>query len=143
MLINGFVVTEMLGDEIGGIKHKIGSIVPGITGALGSIYLWSNAGAKFWLVVPTSVFGMVLLPIAYITFFLMINSKSLMGDALPQGNKRIALNIAMLVALVAATIGAGWSIWSKAQWAGVTAVGVFIFAAVVAHFLRSGRSTEK
>jgi hypothetical protein len=143
MLINGFVVTEMLGAEIGGIKHKIGSIVPGITGALGSIYLWSNAGAKFWLVVPTSVFGMVLLPIAYITFFLMINSKSLMGDALPQGNKRIALNIAMLVALVAATIGAGWSIWSKAQWAGVTAVGVFILAAVVAHFLRSDRSTEK
>jgi len=49
----------------------------------------------------------------------------------------------MLVALVAATIGAGWSIWSKVQWAGVTAVGVFILAGVVAHFLRSGRSTEK
>ena len=73
----------------------------------------------------------------------MINSKNLMGDALPKGNKRIVLNAAMLVAVVAATIGAGWSIWSKAQWAGVTAVGVFILAAVVAHFLRSGRSTEK
>ena len=130
MLINGFAVTEMLGAEIGGIKHKIGSILPGITGALGSIYLWSNADAKFWLVVPTSVFGMVLLPIAYITFFLMINSKSLMGDALPQGSKRIALNIAMLVALVAATIGAGWSIWSKAGWWGVGAVALFIYATI-------------
>ncbi len=130
MLINGFAVTEMLGAEIGGIKHKIGSILPGITGALGSIYLWSNADAKFWLVVPTSVFGMVLLPIAYITFFLMINSKSLMGDALPQGNKRIMLNIAMLVALVAATIGAGWSIWSKAGWWGVGAIALFVYATI-------------
>ncbi len=142
MLINGFAVTEMLGAEIGGMKHKIGSILPGITGALGFLYLWSNAEANFWLAVPTSVFGMVLLPIAYITFFLMINSKSLMGDAMPQGNKRIALNIAMLVALAAATVGAGWSVWSKVQWVGVAAVGVFFLAAVVAHFLRSGRSTE-
>ena len=142
MLINGFAVTEMLGAEIGGMKHKIGSILPGITGALGFLYLWSNAEANFWLAIPTSVFGMVLLPIAYITFFLMINSKSLMGDAMPQGNKRIALNIAMLVALAAATVGAGWSVWSKVQWVGVAAVGVFFLAAVVAHFLRSGRSTE-
>ena len=99
MLINGFTVTEMLGAEIGGMKHRIGSILPGITGALGFLFLWGDGDARFWLAVPTSVFGMVLLPIAYITFFLMINSKSLMGDALPQGNKRIALNAAMLVAL--------------------------------------------
>ncbi|MDP6893709.1 MAG: hypothetical protein QF731_11100, partial [Verrucomicrobiota bacterium] len=122
--------TEMLGAEIGGMKHKIGSILPGITGALGFLFLWSNADAKFWLAVPTSVFGMVLLPIAYITFFLMINSKSLMGEAIPKGNKRILLNIAMLVALVAATIGAGWSVWAKASWWGVAAIALFIYAAI-------------
>ncbi|MDP6892519.1 MAG: divalent metal cation transporter [Verrucomicrobiota bacterium] len=137
MLINGFVTTEMLGAEIGGIKHKIGSILPGVTGALGFLFLWSNADAKFWLAVPTSVFGMVLLPIAYITFFLMINSKSLMGEAIPKGNKRIVLNIAMLVALIAATIGAGWSIWSKVQWNGIIAVGIFIALVVVVHFTKS------
>ena len=142
MLINGFAITELLGAEIGGMKHKIGSILPGITGALGFLFLWGDGDARFWLAVPTSVFGMVLLPIAYITFFLMINSKSLMGDALPQGNKRIALNIAMLVALVAATIGAGWSIWSKVQWTGVAIVSVFMLAALVAHFLRVDRPTE-
>ena len=130
MLINGFAVTEMLGAEIGGMKHKIGSILPGITGALGFLYLWSNAEANFWLAVPTSVFGMVLLPIAYITFFLMINSKSLMGDAMPQGNKRIVLNIAMLVAVAAATIGAGWSVWAKAGWWGVAAIALFIYATI-------------
>ena len=137
MLINGFTVTEMMGAEIGGMKHKIGSILPGITGALGFLFLWGDADAKFWLAVPTSVFGMVLLPIAYITFFLMINNKSLMGTSLPQGNKRIVLNIAMGVALVAATIGAGWSIWSKVQWIGVIAVGIFFALAIIVHFTRS------
>jgi len=130
MLINGFAVTEMMGAEIGGMKHKIGSILPGITGALGFLFLWGDADAKFWLAVPTSVFGMVLLPIAYITFFLMINNKSLMGTSLPQGNKRIVLNIAMGVALVAATIGAGWSIWSKAGWWGIAAVALFLYATI-------------
>jgi len=130
MLINGFAVTEMMGAEIGGMKHKIGSILPGITGALGFLFLWGDADAKFWLAVPTSVFGMVLLPIAYITFFLMINNKSLMGTSLPQGNKRIVLNIAMGVALVAATIGAGWSIWSKAGWWGIVAVALFLYATI-------------
>ena len=137
MLINGFTVTEMMGAEIGGMKHKIGSILPGITGALGFLFLWGDADAKFWLAVPTSVFGMVLLPIAYITFFLMINNKSLIGTSLPQGNKRIVLNIAMGVALVAATIGAGWSIWSKVQWTGVIAVGIFFALAIIVHFTRS------
>ena len=137
MLINGFTVTEMIGAEIGGMKHKIGSILPGITGALGFLFLWGDADAKFWLAVPTSVFGMVLLPIAYITFFLMINNKSLMGTSLPQGNKRIVLNIAMGVALLAATIGAGWSIWSKVQWIGVIAVGIFFTLAIIVHFTRS------
>ena len=130
MLINGFAVTEMMGAEIGGIKHKIGSILPGITGALGFLFLWGDADAKFWLAVPTSVFGMVLLPIAYITFFLMINNKGLMGTSPPQGNKRIVLNISMGVALVAATIGAGWSIWSKAGWWGIAAVALFLYATI-------------
>ena len=70
-------------------------------------------------------------------FFLMINNKSLMGTSLPQGNKRIVLNIAMGVALVAATIGAGWSIWSKVQWTGVIAVGIFFALAIIVHFTRS------
>jgi len=130
MLINGFTVTEMMGAEIGGMKHRIGSILPGITGALGFLFLWSDADAKFMLAVPTSVFGMVLLPIAYIVFLLLINNKNLMGDALPNGKKRIILNIAMGLALVAATIGAGYSIWDKAGLVGVGAIALFMYAAI-------------
>ncbi len=135
MLINGFCLTEAIGAKMGGVIHRTGAILPGITGALGFLFLWSNADAKFWLAVPTSVFGMVLLPIAYFTFFCMINSKELMGDALPKGGKRVALNLAMGLALLAASIGAAWSIWSKVKWVGVGAVGLFILLALGALFL--------
>ena len=136
MLINGFCLTEALGTKMSGVVHRSGALLPGITGALGFLFLWSNTQANFLLTVPTSIFGMVLLPIAYFTFFCMINSKELMGDALPKGGKRVALNLAMGLALVAASIGAGWSIWSKAQWVGVGVVGAFILLVWFGHGYR-------
>jgi len=132
MLINGFCVTEMLGAAPSGSLHRFGSLLPGITGSLGFLYLWSNADAKFWLAVPTSNFGMVLLPIAYVTFFLMMNSRSLLGDAMPTGGRRLAFNLAMLVAIAAATVGAALSIWTNIGWWGVAAaLGFILLAAVV------------
>ena len=136
MLINGFCLTEALGTKMSGVVHRSGALLPGITGALGFLFLWSNTQANFLLTVPTSIFGMVLLPIAYFTFFCMINSKELMGDALPKGGKRVALTLAMGLALVAASIGAGWSIWSKAQWVGVGVVGAFILLVWFGHGYR-------
>lgn len=136
MLINGFCLSEALGSGLSGPVHKLGSILPGITGALGFLFIWGTEKAGFLLVVPTSVFGMVLLPIAYFTFFCMINNKELLGDALPKGGKRVALNLAIGLALIASTIGAGWSIWSKAQWKGFAAVGIFLLLALGGHCYR-------
>ena len=56
----------------------------------------------------------------------MMNSKALLGDALPQGGKRVALNVAMGVALLASLTGALWSIWSKLQWLGIGIFAGFI-----------------
>ena len=136
MLINGFCLTEAMGAKMSGGVHRTGALLPGITGALGFLFLWGNSEAKFLLAVPTSIFGMVLLPIAYFTFFCMINSKELMGDALPKGGKRVALNLAMGLALLAASIGAAWSIWSKIQWIGVGVVGAFILLVWFGHGYR-------
>jgi len=135
MLINGFCLTEALGAKMGGVVHRTGALLPGITGALGFLFLWSTK-ANFLLTVPTSIFGMVLLPVAYFTFFSMINSKELMGDALPKGGKRVALNLAMGLALVAASIGAGWSIWSKGGLKGVGVVAAFILLVWFGHGYR-------
>ena len=139
MLINGFCLCEMFGAEPKGMVHRVGAVLPGLSGALGFILLWGDANARFWLAVPTSVFGMILLPIAYVTFFLMINSRNLLGDMRPKGGPRLVLNLAILVAIAAAVIGAGWSIWSSVQIAGVVAVGVFVALAVVVHFVRPPR----
>lgn len=137
MLINGFTICEMLGLPSEGLLHRFGCILPGITGAIGFLWLWGDTEARFWLAVPTSVFGMVLLPIAYITFFLMMNNRGLLGDNLPRGGKRVAVNVTMLIALLAASVGAGWSIWSKAGWVGVGLVAAFVALAVVVHLARS------
>jgi hypothetical protein len=139
MLINGFCVTEMLGAPSGGPLHRLGSLLPGITGGLGFLFLWNNAAAKFWLAVPTSNFGMALLPIAYLSFFLMMNSRTLLGDALPTGGRRLAFNLAMLVAIAAAATGAGLSIWTNLGWQGVAAVAAFVAVATLA----GGRRRER
>jgi hypothetical protein len=138
MLINGFCMTEMLGAPPGGLPHRLGLLLPGITGALGFLYLWNNTAAKFWLAVPTSNFGMALLPIAYVTFFLMMNSRALLGDAMPTGGRRVAFNAAMLVAIAVASVGAGLSIWTNVRWWGVGLAAAFI-ALVAVSGLRGSR----
>jgi hypothetical protein len=134
MVINGFCVNEMfgwsegVGSRLGGL---VGSLLPGLTGSLGFLWLWSNSDAKFWLAVPTSNFGMALLPIAYITFFLMMNSRSLLGDALPTGRWRLLANLLMLAAILAASVGAGMSIWANIGWIGVGLVILLLILAAV------------
>ena len=142
MLINGFTICEMLGKPSEGTLHRIGTVLPGLTGGIGALLLWTTS-AKFYVVQPTSIFGMMLLPIAYLTFFLMMNNRSLLGDNLPQGGRRVAINLVMGVALGAAAIGAGWSIWTKAGLVGVGLVVGFLLLAAVVHVRRgSGSSGE-
>ena len=62
---------------------------------------------------PTSVFGLVLLPIAYLTFLLLINQRSLLGDAMPRGFKRFAANVVMTIATAVAMFASGWAVWAK------------------------------
>ena len=138
MLINGFTICEMLGKPLEGTLHRIGSVLPGLTGGIGALLLWKTS-AKFYVVQPTSIFGMMLLPIAYLTFFLMMNNRALLGDNLPRGGKWVAINLAMGVALGAATIGAGWSIWAKAGVTGAALVVIFLGVAGAVHLVRGGQ----
>ncbi len=133
MLISGFTVCEMLNLPPTGWPHRAGCFVAGL-GVLGP-FVWEGK-TQFWLAVPTSIFGMALLPIAYLAFFLLMNNKAVLGKDMPQGGKRILWNVLMLLALTIATFGAGWAIWSKIQWTGVYLVGAFVALAVVVHFTR-------
>ncbi|GAB4150995.1 MAG: divalent metal cation transporter [Planctomycetaceae bacterium] len=112
MLINGFTICEMLSRPSKGWLHRFGCLLPGLSGALGFVYLWTDSNAKFYLAVPTSRFGMVLLPIAYIAFLLLINNRKVLGEEIPRGGKRLFINVMLTVAVVLALIGAGMSIFN-------------------------------
>ncbi len=109
MLINGFVVCEVLGVESKSWPHRLGCLMPCI-GMLGP-FIWTGGKAQFWLAVPTSVFGMVLLPIAYSTFYLLMIQRSLLGDNMPRGGRRVLWNTLMAIAAGLAAFGSIWSLW--------------------------------
>ena len=122
MLINGFAVCEMLGVPDGGVPHRVGCLIVGGIGFFGPL-AWGELGP--WLAIPVSVFGMTLLPIAYITFLLMMNSKSLLGDRRPEGSSLLRWNILMIIATTVATLGAGWASYGKIGWLGPGLILIF------------------
>jgi Mn2+/Fe2+ NRAMP family transporter len=150
MLINGFTICEMLRRPSKGWLHRFGCILPGLSGALGFVYLWSDSGAKFYLAVPTSRFGMVLLPIAYFAFLLLINNRKVLGDEMPKGGKRLGINILLVIATGLALVGAGMSIFNdqsklpnteiRVRDIALGLVGTLLVAGIVVHFMRKKKS---
>lgn len=134
MLIAGFVICEMFGFTQGGREYRIAAIAAAVFGAFGP-FIWSGK-TLFWLAVPTSVIGMMLLPIAYITFMFMMNSKSLLKADMPMGKSRWIWNILMALSAFSATVAAGWSVWAKSKWVGAITVAIFVLLAVVVHLTR-------
>ncbi len=137
MTINGLCLCELLGRPPRGWTQKIGNLMVSV-GALGPFF-WKDAAP--WLAVPTSVFAMVLLPIAYFAFFLLMNQKSFLGENTPIGAKRILWNVLMALAAGAASFGSVWSLWSKLQWKGIGLLVGFIVLCVVVHFVRKNKAT--
>ncbi len=132
MTINGLCFCELLGRPPSGWTQRFGSLMVSV-GALGPFF-WKDAAP--WLAVPTSVFAMVLLPIAYFAFFLLMNQKTFMGNNMPSGGKRILWNVLMSLAAGAASFGSVWSLWSKLQWKGILLLVGFIVLCLVVHFVR-------
>ena len=135
MLINGFVVCEIFRLPHGGMYHRAGCLMAGLSGAMGP-FLWSG-DAKLWLAVPTSMFAFVLLPIAYFAFLFMMNSKSLLGENRPQGMQRVIWNVLMGTATSLAAFGSLWSIKSSPYATeGFLALGIFILLALIVALLK-------
>lgn len=119
MIINAFAISEALNVPSQGPVFKIGGALPAIIGALGP-FIWSGSGA--YLAVPTSIFGMTLLPVAYSGFWLMMNQPSLLGEQMPRGMTRFWANVAMGFATILAAIA---SLWSLYMWKPVTGPAIF------------------
>ncbi|MDP8245559.1 MAG: divalent metal cation transporter [Candidatus Hinthialibacter antarcticus] len=133
MLISGFVICEIFNFPHGGWQHRLGCMAAA-TGTLGP-FIWSGK-TLFWLAVPTSVFNYTLLPLAYITFFIMMNSKRLLGENIPRGMNRVVWNTLMGTATVLTTIGAVWQVSAKAGIYGIIAIIVFTIVVLFGFTLR-------
>jgi len=136
MTINGLCFCELLGRPPRGWTQKFGSLMV-LVGALGPFF-WKDAAP--YLAVPTSVFAMVLLPIAYFAFFLLMNQKTFLGNNMPTGFKRVIWNVFMALASGAATLASIWCLWSKIRWLGIILFISFIVVCVIVHYARSPRA---
>lgn len=113
MLINGYAFCEMLGVKQGSWGFTVGCLVAGGAGAVWPL-VWDGP-AKLWLAILASSFGMMLLPIAYFTFFMMMNSKSLMGENKPKGASMTIWNVLMAVSVLGALAAATTAVMDKAS----------------------------
>ena len=88
----------------------------GVSGLAGGCFeaLWAGQ-AKAALAIPTSVIGGSLIPIAYLTFLLMMNSRSILGEHRPTGKARVIWNSLMIFATSVATFGSVWVLRTKAK----------------------------
>jgi Mn2+/Fe2+ NRAMP family transporter len=129
MLISGFVFAEMMACVPGGKVHRGGTLVAGVGGALWPLF-WVGE-SQFYLAVVASVFGFMLLPFAYVTFVLLLNSTSLLGSERPTGFRRFLWNLLTMSAAAVATVAAMYMVWDRAQWLGIVAVGLYVSLAVM------------
>lgn len=134
MLISGFTFCEMLNVPSEGWPHRLGCLIPGVVGIFFPI-IWAGQ-SKIALTVPTSVIGGALLPIAYLTFLLLMNSKRLLGDAMPKGKTRLVWNLLMGTATFVAAFGSIWGLRGRTLALGESSfpignVAIFVLTAML------------
>ncbi|UCD23291.1 MAG: divalent metal cation transporter [Gemmatimonadota bacterium] len=96
MLVAGFAVCELLGIEATGWRYRLSCLLP--APAFLGVILWSSMGT--WIALPAFTIGLIMLPIAYIGWFLLHNSSRFLGDDRPHGRSAVRWNLALSIALV-------------------------------------------
>jgi len=100
MVICGFVLSEMFGFEPRGWAYRAATMTANI-GLLGAFY-----PTPFWLPVLASSIALVMMPVAYIAFFILQNKRSYLGDEVNRGFKGTVWNILLLLAILVVAVGA-------------------------------------
>ncbi|MEN8792430.1 MAG: divalent metal cation transporter, partial [Lentimonas sp.] len=126
MMMNGYAISEAF-NKVGSAKIFIlGAAMPAIAG-LFSPFLWSG-DAKAAMAIPASVIATTLLPIAYLGFLLLMNSRSALGEDLPKN--RGLINALMIISAGVATFASIWALCNKGT-PGMIGIGVLILLAVM------------
>ncbi len=110
-LINGYAFAEIANRYESSIIRIIGACA---AIAVGFCWFWIWQGeSRTWLGVIASTFGAILLPIAYISFFALMNSYQLLGDQKPTGVRMSVWNILMTIGVLGALAQAYGAISTK------------------------------
>ena len=145
MLINGFCVCEAVNRPSRGWLYRVGSLIP-LVGVLGP-FIWT--GAAPYLALPTSVFGFILIPIAYTTFALLLNQRKLLGENMPHGAKRWVWYTLMILGVAIVVIGSVYKAVQMTErsflgsgWYGAGAILAFVAAVGIVHVIRKRKGEE-
>lgn len=103
-----------------------GASMPLILGIFAPV-LWTGA-SRAALAIPASVTAVTLGPIAYFTFFLLINSRGALGKDQPTGGSRWLWNLLMAFATTLATLASIWALNSKGMPGQIGLVGLALLA---------------
>ncbi|MCS7238561.1 MAG: divalent metal cation transporter [Thermoguttaceae bacterium] len=101
MVVCGFTMCEMLRLEYTPARYRLFTLTPAI-GILGVVF---NINRVIWFPIVASAIAFTMLPIAYLMFFILNNSRRYIGDAVGRGVRRWIFNAILLVALAMATVG--------------------------------------
>jgi hypothetical protein len=140
MLISGFVFCEIFNVATKGWIFRLGCMAAA-SGAFWPLF-WAGE-ARAWLTIVAGVFGAMLLPIAYFTFYLLMNQKSLLKEQMPTGARRLSWNVLMAFAAFSATVSSVYSVWKRSLqmfgsgWYGIGVLVAFVALALAVQFRRS------
>jgi hypothetical protein len=90
----------MLNFEFHGRAYRISTMIANI-GIIGAFYKM-----PLWLPVIVSSFNLVMMPVAYISFFVLQNKQSYLGKDVNQGTRGTIWNIILIVAILVVAAGA-------------------------------------
>jgi manganese transport protein len=102
MLVAGFSVCELFKIEPGGWVYRLSCLIPGP--AFLGVLFWQKM--SYWIAIPTAAICGVLLPIAYVGFFLLNNNTRYLGEDKPKGLKAVIWNTGMLAAIIVSSVAA-------------------------------------
>jgi len=109
MIVAGFALCELFGWEAKGWRFRLGCLVP--APAFLGVVLWETMGT--WVALPAFTIGLIMLPIAYVSWFILQNSSRLLGDDLPRGAAAVRWNVAMTVAVTITLVSVGYTLWTR------------------------------
>lgn len=132
-LINGFAFAEVLGKYDNAWFRFLGSFAAILVGVFW-FQFWAGE-SRTYLGIVASTFAAILLPIAYLSFFLLMNNRKLLGREKPTGAKMAVWNLLMGIGVLGATIQAVAAIQTKLGGAQgpyvLGGVAVFILLAII------------